>query len=161
MKATWYIAHQTEGRTRLRSCVPLENGEELIDLTDAFIRLDGVEEVIPRASTGSLIIQHPMQSWQSLLPQLKALGLRIGEAPEQARVNALPQMVQLFSQLDKSISDFSGGKADTRTLLFFTYLVLGITQLYRGQVLGPAAGLFWYAFETLRDMDRERSDQDN
>jgi hypothetical protein len=160
MNITWYIAHQIEGRTRLRPCVPLEDGGELIDLADAFIRLDGVEAVIPRASTGSLIIKHPMQGWQSLLPQLKALGLRLGEAPEQTRDGPLPQVEQLFRQFDKSIRDFSAGKADTRTLLFFTYLVLGITQLYRGQVLGPAVGLFWYAFQTLRDMDREKPEQD-
>jgi hypothetical protein len=156
MSIEWYIAHQIEGRTRLKPCAPLEESEILMQLADRINHLDEVLGVIPKPATGSLIIEHPLQSWQRLLPQLQALGLRLGEAPELQRSNLLSPLVQMFTEVDTAIRDSTEGQADSRTLLFFIFLLMGVTQLFRGNVLGPAVGLFWFAFENLREIERER-----
>jgi hypothetical protein len=156
MNREWYIAHQIEGRTRIKPCAPLEESEILMELADRFNSLDGVLGAIPRPATGSLIIEHPVQSWQRLLPQLQALGLRLREAPEPQLSNLLSPMVQMFTEVDETIRDSTDGQVDSRTLLFFIYLLLGVTQLFRGQVLGPAVGLFWFALQSLREIELER-----
>jgi hypothetical protein len=156
MNIEWYIVHQTGGRTRLKPCAPLGEREVLMELADRLNSLDEALGVIPRPATGSLIIEHPMQNWQRVLPQLQALGLRLGEAPQPQRSHLLSPVLQMMTEVDAAIRNSTEGQVDSRTLMFLIYFLLGVTQLFRGQVLGPAVGLFWFALETLGKIEQER-----
>jgi hypothetical protein len=51
--------------------------------------------------------------------------------------------------LDTAIARFSLGDLDVRSLAFVILLLASALQIFRGQILGPASTLLWYALELL------------
>jgi hypothetical protein len=152
MSFSYYIAHQIEGRTRLRARLPVEDENKVAALTERLGEIEGIEGLSRRARTGSLIVEHPLKPWKELLPDLQAAGINLEEAPQKVSQYSLSPFVELMRDLDSAISDISAGRADSRTLVFSLLLLLGLVQLMRGQVAAPATSLFWYAYEMIRDM---------
>jgi hypothetical protein len=157
MSLAYYIAHQIEGRTRLRALLPLqdEDEDEVATLTERLGEIEGIAGLSRRKRTGSLVVEHPLKPWKELLPDLQAAGVSLEEAQQKASEYSLSPFVELMQELDSAISDSSSGRADSRTLVFSMLLLLGLVQLLRGQLAAPATSLFWYAYEMIRDMAKE------
>jgi hypothetical protein len=157
MRPELYIAHQTDGRTRLRLAQRATGDrrrEQLIalktlaeELTEALPDPYGLLRTDARPETGSLIVDHPGLQGEALLRALEALDCPPVERPDSPARPGLSPLLSGIGVVDRSIRDSSSGSADLRTLIFVLLLGLAIAQLLRGQVMAPAASLLWYAFD--------------
>ena len=71
------IAHQTDGRTRLRALVRPVDTLELMGIADSMSGLPGVDAVDVRATTGSRVIEHPDLPWENIEHELARFGIEV------------------------------------------------------------------------------------
>ena len=62
-----------------------------------------------------------------------------------------PTLQRGLAGIDSYLGQVSQQATDLRSLGVLLFLVLGLVQLGRGQVLAPATSLLWYALDLLRD----------
>lgn len=154
MTPSFYIAHSSPGRTRIRwagdasekSCVS-ELAAEIENLAEA-VKAD------PRMTTGSIIIEHDDMPWSSLQARLTdQLSLTFTATPEP--VNRSGTEV-----LNNNIDDLNGAlkylNMDFYSLMVLMLSVLAIIQAMRGQVMSSSGSYLWYAFNLLM-MARNRT----
>ena len=142
------LAHVTAGRARLRLAGRLPE-TRLAALADGLAALPGIERVIIRPATGSVIIEgrRPADALESTL---RTSGLVSLAEPEPAQ--PIGQMAQLGLWLaDLKVQEQTRGALDIRTALALMLLGGAIVQLLRGQISGPATALF---MEALKLIDR-------
>ncbi len=142
------IAHQTEGRTRLRALERPVDAFELRALADGVAELPGVDAADCRTTTGSLVIEHPDDPWQAIEGQIGGAGVVLENVPV-VRPDGLAPVRATFGRVDGLMSRFTSGGVDMRTLSFVLMLGLALRQIMRGQVMVPAMSLIWYASEIL------------
>jgi hypothetical protein len=144
-----FVAHQIEGRTRLRVVVRPVEPLDLEDLAERLVGLPGIEAVDARP-TGSLVIEHPEVEWEDIADALLASGAELVAAPQAAAGrNALTPLASGIHRGSDLLREATAGGVDLRTLSFVLLVVLGIRQMMRGQVMVPAISLLWWAFEVL------------
>lgn len=142
------LAHVTAGRARLRLAGSLPE-TRLATLADGLAALPGIERVVIRPATGSVIIE-ARRSAEALEKALRASGLVSLAEPEP--VQPIGQMAQLGLWLaDLKVQEQTRGALDIRTALALILLGGAIVQLLRGQISGPATALF---MEALKLIDR-------
>jgi len=141
--------HVIEKRARLRVEDPLSR-EQLIALADQLASTAGVDRVLARPSTGSLIIE-AHSSVADVLKTIEDAGLAtLANPPKQPPVS---QMVQLgLARADFDLQRQTEGALDLRTALGLMLLAGAILQLARGQIAGPATTL---AASALSLLDRK------
>lgn len=145
------IAHQTEGRTRLRALERPVEPLELLALADGVGDLPGVDAVDCRTTTGSLVIEHPEHSWDEIVEQVVSAGIALVALEDLPRVAAdgLAPVRATVGRVDGLMSRLTAGGVDMRTLSFVLMLGLALRQMMRGQVMVPAMSFIWYASEIL------------
>jgi hypothetical protein len=144
------IAHQTEGRTRLRALVRPVDTVELLALADGVGGLSGVDAVDCRTTTGSLVIEHPEHAWEEIEDQMAQFGVVVALADMgHGHVDGLAPVRATIGQVDGLMTRLTAGGVDMRTLSFVLMLGLALRQMMRGQVMVPAFSFLWYASEIL------------
>jgi hypothetical protein len=157
MNISLFVAHQTQGRTRLRLTQRLagqQRDEQLATLIGLAERLgqtlpddSGLLRVEPRPATGSLIIEHPDCDIDELERTLGALDCRLESPPAQTVRPGLSPLLSGLDQADRTLRESTSDATDLRTLMFLLLVGLAVAQLLRGQVMAPATSLLWYAFD--------------
>ena len=140
------MAHVTTGRARLRLAGSLPD-TRLATLADGLAAMPGIERVIIRPATGSVIVEG-RRTAEALEKALRSSGLVTLAEPEEAQ--PIGQMAQLGLWVaDMEVRERTRGALDVRTALALMLLGVAIVQLLRGQVSGPATTLFMEAFKLI------------
>jgi len=145
----FYIAHQVEGRTRLRVTERLADPDILSDQVAGLEALPGVFTVKARPATGSLIIDHEGTAWADIAEQMEALDLAIVEAPQPAPTQGLQPLISMVNELDAGLRSSTSGSTDLRSMTVLLILVLALTQALRGNIFGPTTSFLWYALNIV------------
>ncbi len=145
------IAHQTEGRTRLRALERPVEPAELLVLADGVGDLPGVDAVDCRTTTGSLVIEHPEHPWEEIEDQLAQFDVVVVASADMGDgyVDGLAPVRATIGHVDGLMTRLTAGGVDMRTLSFVLMLGLALRQMMRGQVMVPAISFLWYASEIL------------
>ena len=143
----FFLAHQIEGRTRLRCAQRPVDPLGLAAVADALAGQPGIEALDVRLNTGSLVIEHPALHAEQLVERVHRAGGEIEVAQAQPPLDTLAPVRQTMGYMDNILGGVSAGGLDIRSLAFLVFFSLGITQLLRGQVMMPAFSFLWYAFE--------------
>src|SRR5882672_4071412 len=146
-----HIVHHSPGRVRLRLHRKRHDPEFFRAVQDRLMRCDNVHQVDVNPATGSILVRYSGEI-SGLIGQAMAHGLT-----EFAEVElGLPPVEPVSSLLKGRMADVStmlsratGGTVDGGTAVVVTLLVAGTWQFLRGQVLGPAVPLLWYAAQAV------------
>jgi len=147
------IAHQIEGRTRLRACDRSLDSAALSVFVEQLSREPGIEMLDLRETTGSLVLEHPALDAEQLAERVAHAGGEIvaePQAPAGPRDN-LAVVRKGIGNVDTMLAQLTAGGVDMRTLSFLVLFSLGITQLLRGQIMMPAFSFLMYAFELVKN----------
>lgn len=150
MSPGFFVAHQTEGRTRLRVIEMPADPASFAAAAERIAAVGQVAEVQPRLDTGSMVILHPAMGPAALLQALPAAGIELQPEPERLARPALAPFRERLDRADTLVRDVSQGSADLRTLAFLAAGGLALMQTLRGQTLGNAASFLWYAYNLAR-----------
>jgi hypothetical protein len=140
------IVHATAGRLRLRVSRRMDVGE-MEDLVERIAGLPGIERVVARPSTGSVILYCPGPVEEVVETLGAGLGIKVRRQPTPPPVGQALQLALL--KLDADILRTTDKGLDLRTLLALLLLFAAIVQLARGQVAGTASTLAMSAFSLL------------
>jgi hypothetical protein len=144
MTCAFYIAHSTDGRTRIRWHGDNSDKAGICEIAEHINQIPGVDRAAARIATGSIIIEHETAKWSAIEPQLTD-KLSV-EFSTPARKPANTGILALNKGLDQVDGALKGMNTDLRSLTVFMLVVLAITQALRGQVMVSSASLLWYAF---------------
>jgi len=143
MKLEDCVVHQMPGRIRLR--VPsLKGNDAVFEQAQSWVsRFPGVTSVHANPLTASLLVLYDPAKEQDLFSAAQGLlGLL---APDEVQ----PPSRATQEWLDAQLGQLRDAYAQAAPLIALGLFGLGALQALRGQVLGPAATLFWYALRTL------------
>jgi hypothetical protein len=146
-----FLSHAVPGRIRVKIPSMRGNVDYYSDAAERLVECAGVQSVVVNDRTGSVLV----------LCAGDATAAHIGEFARERGLfsleDGLPPVPPVFdraleeySRLDDRIAGVTEGEFDVRSAALVMLLVLGFVQLYRGQVVAPAATLFWYVLELLR-----------
>jgi len=147
------VVHSVPGRLRLK--IPDKRGDHAYfeRLESELKALEGVVELGLNVATGSVLIGHDWSSDEALLRLAEDTALflldRVPFDPLWQRASAG------LERLDQRFAKLSRGEFGMRSALMVGTLLLGIRQAMRGQTLGPASNLLWYAL-TLAGIPEEQ-----
>lgn len=133
-------------RARLRPARPLGR-DALVDLADRLATVAGVDRVLARPATGSLIVETHHDAGE-VLDAMEAGSLIVTRrAPTAPPVG---QMVKLgLLRADMGVKSRTEGALDLRTGLALLLIAAALVQLARGRVAGPATTLATAAFSLI------------
>lgn len=155
----FYIAHRTNGRTRIRWAGKPEHRHRASEIAGQLNDIESVESAVARLTTGSIIIEHPSIDWLQLKQRLQQHAAiefsdRPQSTPSRTGVDALGHQLNSLNALLKREA---GQQTDLSSLTVSLLLILAIVQAARGQVMGSAASFMWYALNiATRNMNRDR-----
>jgi hypothetical protein len=145
------VAHSARGRTRLKIPARRRDAQYFATVEQHLLNAPDVERVQTNPITGSVLVHH----------RGPAEGLHTyAESNELFRVSMLPDRAstllrQRGRSLDQQVREFTSGYFDVRSLTFITLVSIGLVQVLRGQVAGPALAIFWYAATLVDGSDRD------
>jgi hypothetical protein len=139
-------AHVLARRARLRPAAPMER-EALVALAESLAAVAGVDRVLARPTTGSLIVETHHDAAE-VLAEMEAQGLiRTRRAPSPPPVGQVARLGLL--QADMGVKRRTGNALDLRTAMALALAAGAVLQLARGRVAGPATTLAMAAFSLL------------
>jgi len=168
-----YIKHQLPGRVRLK--IPQKRGDfRYFDrIAELFADCPGITQLQLNPSAASILICHGTETdFLNIAEFAQTNGLfRIIDQPEEETFSIpylpIPTLTSTgLNRLDESLMNFSQGRLDGRSLLILALIGLAVRQMTRGNIMGPATTLLWYAFSLLKEengktLDPERFDPDS
>ena len=141
MKPAFYIAHTTSGRTRIKWAGDRGNKAIVIEVAENIAAIEGVDQAVPRLSTGSIIIEHEQAEWSSLEPEIAdRLSLNFSTPVHQPRT-ATDTINQGLDQVNGALKSVNTDLGSVTVLLL---LILTVAQAWRGQVLSSSGSYLWY-----------------
>lgn len=161
-----YIRHQIPGRVRLR--IPEKKGDMVYfaELAEGFADCQTITQLELNPVSASVLICHDhSDNFLTIAGFAQKNGLfSIIDKPEET-FNFPKKPVTNFAsagvaRIDQSLSDFTGGLLDGRSLLFLALIGLAIRQMSKEHVLGASSSLLWYAFRVLNEANKDASEPD-
>ena len=141
MSLPFFIAHTTEGRTRIRWSGDAAEKSGIIEIAEHIAGVPGVDQALPRTATGSIIIEHDQVQWPVLEPRILEQTALIFCSPPRP-----PHGLQTLNiGLDKIDETLKGLNTDLSSVTVLLLTILAITQAARGQVMGNSMSFLWYA----------------
>lgn len=150
-----YVTHAVPGRTRIKIPAKRGNGLFFAQLESGLQKCPEIASIQVNHRAGSALItyaaggnlaavgryarQHQLFRLENDPPPLKSVGEIL--AGQMAEINRL-------------IGTGSRGHIDLQTLFFFLFLVLGMQQAWRGQIMQPAIPLLWRALGILKSFNK-------
>lgn len=150
-----YIRHQIPGRVRLK--IPEKKGDlgYFAELAEGFAGYQTITRLELNPVSASVLICHELSDdFLNIAGFAQQKGLfSIIDKPEEI-FNFPKKPVTYFAsagvaKIDKSLSDFTRGLMDGRSLLFLALIGLAVRQMSKEHVLGASTSLLWYAFRVL------------
>jgi hypothetical protein len=145
MKPVAHIAHMVLGRVRIR--IPSRRGdaEYFASLQQSLIAFPAIVDLRANPNTGSLVIVHDDTSLLPLKEYAEENQLFILEEIDYKPEVVLQRASSGFETIDTRIKSLTGGDIDLRSALFLGLVAMSIRQLSQGNIMGPAATIFWQA----------------
>lgn len=145
------VAHQIEGRTRLRAVVRPVDEDEVMAFADRLSSTRGVETLDCRVRTGSIVVEHPEIDGQELFAEIMRLGgvLEPNDEYSTTRHDSLAPVRTTLGSVDGFLGQLTAGGIDLRTISFVLTLGLAMRQISRGNIMVPAMSFLWWAFDIL------------
>ncbi len=143
MSKAFYIAHTTNGRTRIKWAGDSSDKASIMEIAENIAAIPGVDQTVPRITTGSIIIEHEQADWpsvESLLSDRLALEFTTPALPEPRT-----GLDTINLGLDQMNTALKGMNTDLSSVTVFLLVMLAIAQALRGQVIGPSFSFLWYA----------------
>lgn len=162
-----YVKHQLPGRVRLK--IPQKRGD--------FGYFDRMAELLADCATitqlqlnppaASLLICHaPDRNFSTIAEFAQTQGLFFVTEQQPEAMLLIPPLpiAKLASaglnRIDESLLEVSQGRLDGRTLLIMALIGLSVRQMSRGNMMGAASSLIWYAFRLLKEESEKAFDLD-
>jgi hypothetical protein len=144
-----YIAHAIAGRTRLKFPAMQGDTEFFADISGKLSAIEGVDSVRDNPTTASVLILHADTDLEAIRTAIAKQALfEFDEAPNHAALS-IEKVKQNFRVLDQGLRGASANELDSRLAIFLALVFAGLWQLRKGQILAPAATLFWYAWQLI------------
>jgi hypothetical protein len=143
-----FIAHRLPGRIRLR--IPSRKGDSryFLDLERGLRSCPGVKAVSVNPVTASVLVSHAeTANADGIARCAKQADLFALAGDERRTLPLIRRAEDVLRQADERLIGLSRGASDLRSTLLLLLLGAGLVQLVRGEVLGSASTLLWYAFE--------------
>lgn len=162
-----YIKHQLPGRVRLK--IPQKKGDlgYFDRIAELFADCPGITQLQLNPPAASVLICHGAEThFVTIAEFAQTNGLfTITEQPEEETFLVpylpIPKVTSSgLNRLDQSLMDFSQGRLDGRSLLFLALIGLAVRQMTKGNIMGPATTLLWYAFSLLKEENKKILDSD-
>ena len=165
------LVHASPGRIRIRLDRAFRSPQFMQSLADSIVELDGVKGVNVNPSTGSLLLTYDPETLglEDLYLAAKAADLNLAIPGSAARSPAGPTLSPLsagistaFDRLNQGVADFTGGKADAKTLVplgLAAWALRQITTSGGNLAAVPWYVLLWYSFETFTKYGLRRGRQ--
>jgi hypothetical protein len=151
MVQTAHVVHHIPGRARLRIPAKRHNHNFFEDVKRRLGQLDSVSHVSVNPASASVLV-HYRGGIDQLLAEAAIKGLNeILDISEDLPpiIPAAAKMAQQLIQIDRQITELSGGGLDGRSAVLIGLAVAAIMQLFRGEIFGPAIPLIWYAAQAI------------
>ncbi len=146
------VVHALPGRLRLRLPERRNEPDYFATLEERLGACPGVTALRTNHRTGSVLIHHDPEHHRDAILRWGAKHGLFTTAGHPAPPPTLRTMAQGgLVRLDRRLLDHSAGTTDSRSLLMVVLLALTLVQAARGQVLGSASTMLWYAFTLIRD----------
>lgn len=143
MTGTFYVAHATGGRTRIRWAGDSAQKADVVKIAADIADVEGIEQAIPRITTGSIIIAHEQTEWEPLQYRLSdQLSLAFVAPPPAEPRTAMDTIHRGLGHVNGALK---GVNTDLGSVSVFMLLILAVAQAYRGQTMSSAASFLWYA----------------
>lgn len=152
---TAYVSHAAPGRARIKIPERRGNGLFFARLERDLLLCPAIASIQVNHRAGSALVtfgaagnletvsryarQRKLFKLEETPPPLKTLGELVADQ---------------VSQINRLVGTGTRGHIDLQTLFFFLFLVLGMQQAWRGQILQPAIPLLWRALEILKTINR-------
>jgi Heavy metal associated domain 2 len=152
------VCHFASGRLRVK--IPEKRRDEVFFETvrESLAAWDSVERVAVNPLTASVLVEFSnigaLFAENTLKNDLFAVDYDALEAAGETPPALTEQAARAFIQADAAVRRRTSGGADLRSAVFMFLLSAGVIQVLRGNVVAPAATLFWYAGDMLRVWDR-------
>lgn len=141
-----FRTHLLRHRARLRVAAPLDRAA-LVELAEILAAVPGIDRVLARPATGSLIVETHRPAAEVLDDMEDRHLIRSVKPPPRPPVR---QSVQLgLAKADLGLRQRTDQALDIRTALGLLLLTGAILQLARGRVAGPATTLAIAALSLL------------
>jgi hypothetical protein len=150
MTAIAYIHHQVPGRLRIR--VPAQRGdvEYFATVVRHLATVPGVERLEANHRTASVLVVHDHgAAAQQILHDAQQRGLFTVHGAPGKTLTAAEKAGLGLQGLDTGLRNITRGDLDVRSLVLGAFVTMGVVQLTRGHVMGPAVTLFWYAYQII------------
>jgi len=150
-----YVTHAVPGRTRIKIPAKRGNGLFFAQLESGLQKCPDIASIQVNHRAGSALItfraegslasvsryarQHKLFRLENDPPPLKSVGEILADQ---------------LAQVNRLIGAGSRGHIDLQTLFFFLFLVLGMQQVWRGQIMQPAIPLLWRAVGILKNLNK-------
>jgi hypothetical protein len=156
MTPTFYIAHATPGRTRIRWAGDSAEKNIVSALATDIANINGVDKAEPRIVTGSIIIQHEGQIWPALESQLTdQIPLEFTTVPPAFAHNGAQTPNDSIANVDGALKHVN---MDVYSIAILMLCAFAIVQALRGQFMSSSSSFLWYAFN-LAVMARNKVDK--
>lgn len=149
-----YVAHSVASRVRLH--IPAKKGDALYfsGLAAALKSVGGINAVRVNAVAASVLILHSeecnLKSIAEFARRHRQFNLQSNPLKPQRTLGEL--VADQIQQTDRLIATGSRGHLDAQSIFFLLFLGLGLSQLWRGQIMQPAIPLLWRAWEILKQI---------
>jgi hypothetical protein len=161
-----YIKHQLPGRVRLK--IPQKKGDfDYFDrIAELFSDCPGITQLQFNPPAASILICHRSEThFLNIAEFAQANGLfTIIEQPEE--IFAIPHLpiakltYDGLGNIDDVLMNVSRGRLDGRTILIMALIGLAVRQITRGNIMGAASSLIWYAFRLMKEESEKKFDLD-
>jgi hypothetical protein len=144
------IEHVAPGRARLR--IRARKGEYgyFNELATRLEGLDGVTGVTTNPLTGSVLILCDTKATpDAIVAAAQSAGLFKLHKRMAGTPLALADPQAVVAAMDRRLRHATQDEVSLRSAMFILLLGLGLSQMFRGQVMAPATSLLWYAFTIL------------
>lgn len=153
-----YVVHRIPGRIRLRMPGRQYDANFFRDVETRLAQCPSVQQVKANQNTGSVLVHYTGE-----LPMLlaEAMGAGLGDLAIEAGLPPLEpiggRLRGRLGDLSEKVSRSTNGVVDGPGAVVIGLLLAGTLQALRGQVLGPAVPLLWYAAQAVYGMMPDRA----
>lgn len=147
MSAVAQCVHSVPGRVRYRILERRGDTEFFLQLREALAGREGIHAVVVNATTASILIHHAGDP-DALAAAVRESGLF--EVGPQPNLTLGAQAAAGLRDADSGLKLVTDGKIDMNSALFLALTGFAIHQAVKGNLLGPASTLIWYALATLK-----------
>lgn len=147
-----YVIHSLPGRVRIKIPSKRSDAAYFVRLEAELTRCKGVASIQANLRAASILIGYAatgdLNTIANFARKRQLFNLEPeGQLPPQQSIGELAAAQIKF--LDRLIETGSRGHLDLQSSFFLLFLVLGLRQMWRGQIMQPAIPLLWRVMEIL------------